>query len=228
MSRTSRFTVIAFMLASSLGSTAISRADEQLAATATTAASAEPGKAPRTHDGFYLRLGAGLGETVGAISRDDGGDKVHVKGLNIASEVAVGTTILPGLVIGGGAFPMIVPSPSWNVGDRGAETSGAHHISGIGPFIDGYWNPRGGLHFQAALLFTAGVVNSTDLNEGQVGFGFGEMLGVGYEWFIADQWSIGPIVRLVHYHLRMKGHDTGAKATFDLVSPSLLVGLTWH
>ncbi|HEV7559032.1 MAG TPA: hypothetical protein VGO00_26345, partial [Kofleriaceae bacterium] len=127
-----------------------------------TVASAEP----REHAGLHLRLGLGSGYATGSTSVDD--LSADVTGVPISTEISVGTTIAPGLVVGGGTFSMIVPSPSY-----AGMSSGANHISGTGPFVDYYLDPHRGTHLQAALLFTAGYLQGKDGAESSTGFGVG-------------------------------------------------------
>ena len=184
-----------------------------------------PGKAPRTHDGFYLRLGAGPGFTSG--SADTSGVSATIKGMHFGTELALGTTVSPGLVVGGGEFSMIVPSPKYELG--GAKTTaGAHHVGGIGPFVDYYLDPTKGLHFQGALTFSGTRVTGKDGREAAMGYGFGVMAGAGWEAWIADQWSLGAVFRLAYYRVGVKGEDSDVKTTLSLLSPTLLVTGTWH
>jgi hypothetical protein len=54
---------------------------------------------PRTHDGFYLRLGVGPGYALGTLASDAGsGDST---GVNVSTQLAIGWTVRPGLVVGG-------------------------------------------------------------------------------------------------------------------------------
>jgi hypothetical protein len=168
---------------------------------------------PRRHDGFYLRLGAGGGYALGTLSTASDSDS---QGPNVASELAIGYAIRPGLVVGGGTFPMVVPSPSYDGIDAGGQ-----HVSGTGLFADYYLDPAGGLHLQAALLFAAGYLDGGQ-REGKVGVGYGGMLGAGYDLFVSDEWSLGALARLTVYGL------FGVDDRIRLVSPSLLFTATFN
>src|SRR5438045_765689 len=76
-------------------------------------AGASQGSAAHTHDGFYLRLGLGFGGVGGNVTPDAGGPTTSMKGGTVSSELAFGGTVAPGLVIGGGIYSMIVPSPKY-------------------------------------------------------------------------------------------------------------------
>ena len=187
------------------------------------------GSGVRTHDGFYLRLGLGFGGVGGNVTPDGGGPSTSMKGGTVSSELAFGGTIAPGLVIGGGIYSMIVPSPKYTP-DGGTEVdAGAHHIAGFGPFLDWYFDPTKGGHLQAGLLLASGVISQKDPAPGAKGFGGGLMIGGGYEFWVADQWSIGPLARITFYRLGMKTDDDfGAKSTLGMVNVAILFGATYH
>ncbi len=193
--------------------------------TLSTVAEAQQSPGVRTHDGFYARFGIGPGFTTGGNKADLA--NADLRGVVIGTEIALGTTIAPGFVVGGGQFSMIIPSPKYSVGGR-EFAGGAHHISGVGPFADYYLDPRGGLHAQAALMFSAGYLEGKDGRESAIGLGFGGMLGVGYEMFFGEQWSIGPILRLAYYRQSVEGSDSKATSTLSVVAPTLIIGVTYH
>ena len=191
------------------------------------AASAQE-SAPRTHDGFYLRLGVGVGGVGGNVTPDAGGTSLSMKGGTVSSEIALGGTVAPGLVVGGGIYSMIVPSPKYTP-DGGTEVDvGAHHIAGFGPMLDWYFDPTKGGHLQAGLLLASGVVSAKNDNPSAKGFGGGLMIGGGYEFWIADQWSIGPLARIAFYRIGMKTDDTDVKYTLGMVNIAVLFGATYH
>lgn len=174
------------------------------------AASAEP----RNHDGFYVRLGVGPGYALGTLESNAGSD--DSTGINVSTQLAVGWTVRSGLVIGVGTFPMVVPSPSYDGIDAGGQ-----HVSATGPFVDYYLDPRKGLHFQGGLLFALGYLDGGD-RDAHVGAGYGATLGIGYDLFVTDEWSIGAIARATAYRLY------GVDDSIRLVSPALLVSLVRH
>ena len=183
-----------------------------LVLTAATPAAAEP----RTHDGVYLRVGVGPGYPIATFAPDQGAAS-GASGPGVNTELAAGITIRPRLVIGGGTFPMVSPSPSYDGADPGGQ-----HVSGTGPFVAYWLDARGGLQLQAGVLFTAGYLDGSDTRASQVGFGYGGMAGVGYDRFIADQWSVGALARVTAYRLY------GVEDAIRIASPSLLVTFTYH
>ncbi len=178
---------------------------------------AVPGRAAaeaRRHDGFYLRVGTGGGFAFGKL---EGAADSPSRGPNIASELAAGWTVGPGLVVGGGTYPMVVLAPDYDGVDAGGQ-----HVSGTGPFVDWYLDPTCGLHLQSALLFAAGYLDGSEARPAKIGVGYGMMLGAGYDMFLADEWSLGLLARVTAYRLH------GVDDAIRLASPSLLVTATFH
>jgi hypothetical protein len=184
----------------------------------------------REHDGFYLRLGIGLGYGFGKAKPEDGPSdaEADVTGIGIPTELAFGGTLAPGLVLGGGSYGFVVPVPKYK-NDLSEVDGGQLVASGVGPFVDYYIDPRGGAHVQGALLLSYISNQSKDAQPAGAGFGFGAMLGGGYEVFVSDQWSIGVLARLTYYNVKVK-YDTGGdpKSTVSLIVPGILFGATYH
>ena len=169
--------------------------------------------APRTHDGVYLRLGVGPGFAFGTL--DTTADSA-TRGPGVATQLAIGWTVRPGLVLGAGTFPMVNPAPSYDGVDAGGQ-----HVSATGPFVDYYPDPRKGLHLQAGLLFVVGYLDGGE-REGHVGAGLGATAGIGYEVFVSDEWSLGGLARFTAYQLY------GVDDAIRLMAPAALVTLTRH
>jgi hypothetical protein len=169
---------------------------------------------PRRHDGLYVRFGVGPGYALSTLASDADSDG---RGASVNTELAAGWTVRPRLVIGGGTFPMVAPAPSWDGADPGGE-----HVSATGPFAAYWLDDGGGLQLQAGVLFAAGFLDGSDARDSQVGFGYAGTLGVGYDRFVADQWSVGGLARVTAYRLY------GVEDSVRIVSPALLVTLTYH
>jgi hypothetical protein len=182
----------------------------------------------REHDGFYLRLGLGLGYAIGTSKPDEGSADADVTGIGIPSELAIGGTIAPGMVIGGGAYNIFLPSPTYKNESVDVD-GGATQLGSLGPFIDYYLDPKGGIHFGGALLFASAAVAETDVAPKASGFGFGGALMGGYEVFVGDQWSIGVIGRLAYYSVKLTADLPGdPKSTLSVFTPAVLFGATYH
>lgn len=159
---------------------------------------------PAAAGGLHVRLAVGAGVAAGredtAGTRESGADPA------VATEIAIGGHVRPGLVVGGGTFPMVVPGPGY-------------HLSATGPFVA---IERGRVRLQAAVLVTAGYHEARDGHDAAIGFGAGAMAGVAYDVRRGPRWSIGPLVRVTYVHW------SGGDYTLDKVAPSLLVAFTRH
>lgn len=198
----------------------------------------------RTHDGFYLRLATGFGaysETIRSERSDRYGGTVKGQSTGFATlgELAVGGTIAPGLVLGGGAYTAQLIAGTFRVnddsdGDPPPELDPeVRNFALVGPFIDWYPNPKTGFHFQAALgLATlSGVhLDTSAVNDDEPyhAIGGGVMLGVGYEWWVGDEWSMGVSARLLGSFLRGKDDSDVMWNHVAGTGPSPMFTVTYH
>jgi len=175
---------------------------------------ATPAHAAPRHHGLYLRVGIGPGYARGHLDAPTGGGATH--GVAISTQLAIGWTPRPGLVVGVGTFPMVVLAPRYDGVDAGGQ-----HVSATGPFVDYYPDPEGGLHLQAGVLFAAGYLDG-GARASHVGVGIGATAGVGYEVHVADRWSLGAIARVTGYRL------AHVDDTLSVWSPAALLAVTYH
>lgn len=186
----------------------------------------------RFHDGFYLRMGIGIGAIGADVESTDGGDPLHIGGLVVPMELAIGGTPSPGVVIGGGLYGFHLPSAKYTYG-RGdfvtEEDAEYGSVGMIGPFIDVYLDPEHGIHFQAAPCFTSVVLGQSDeiVTEDVTGSGFGAMVGLGFEGWVGDQWGVGLLARVQYASLEVEDESDG-KYDFQMLVPSLLLTATLH
>jgi len=208
------------------------------------------GRGAFTHDGFYLRLGFGLGFALDSLesspdeffiaeTRGTGALTTTLTSLALATELALGGTPAEGLVLGGGVFSNILTgmkSSGCRYGDfpRPGMTLDNVVFVVFGFFADYYFDPRAGFHVQGALgmgqiLTGAGrLEDGTTVAGGHSATGPGLVVGMGYEWFIAGQWSLGALLRASG--ALVTGGDVDRKIDWDhaIVAPALLVTLTYH
>jgi hypothetical protein len=160
----------------------------------------------RTHDGFYLRLGLGFGGLGMNLDVDDRGSPGTAKasGPALLSEIALGGTIADGLVLGFGVFAGDVADDrelEFRLGGTNpysVETRVDELTAGVvGPFLDYYFDPQRGFHIQGAVgIGVLSYQRELDREEVLLG-GLGVMLGVGHEWWIGEQWSLGGLARVI-------------------------------
>lgn len=185
----------------------------------------------RTHDGFYMRLGANLGpmwdtESYDASGQSFGSD-LKLKGLTTGFDLLFGGTPARGLVIGGGLIGARTSDPSASQGAVDTTLGGSLLLIGATAFGQYYFDPTKGGHVQL-LLGYAGIqfinANGRGASNSPGGLMFG--IGGGYDFWVADQWSIGPFARLLY--ASMSASSGGATATDKYIYPSIGVAFTLH
>jgi len=193
----------------------------------------------REHDGLYARVGlgfSGFGDTVAVEGPSDDSFRDHslVTGFSTVSELAIGGTLKNGLVLGAGLYTASVVTPFVFEGSGRplpSEFRRPDMFGLLGIMGDFYPNPRRGLHLQAAL----GVAALTGLNPGgniwsdrHAAVGGGAMLGIGYEWWVGEQWSLGILGRGTVAALAED--DAHGVRWFHFVAawPSILFTVTYH
>jgi hypothetical protein len=102
----------------------------------------------------------------------------------------------------------------------------------VGPFIDYYPEPHAGFHAQAALglsLLTPRVFGDAATQRSQyLAAGGGLLLGTGWDWWIAEEWSIG-VLGQFGLHVLGGKDDAGVQWTHVVaISPSLSLAVTYH
>jgi hypothetical protein len=196
--------------------------------------------AVHVHDGFYLRLGIGLGGAsfAGEISSPDpivDGAGFESRAVAVPIEVAIGGTPVPGLVVGLGSYASVWPSPRdkfKNYGQVLNADGGSFTVASSGPFADWYFRPEQGLHAQAAITFaTATMAKSVDTYlpwRDFSGSGWALMTGFGWESWIGDQWSAGILGRVQYGQVLLKSSDGVEKMPTAFAVIGVMASFTYH
>jgi hypothetical protein len=147
----------------------------------------------KTHDGFYTRFAVGFASQ--STSLDDGvpAPNLEATGGALVINALVGGAPAPGVIIGGSLALDTLASTTFESGDYAAKT-GMNLIS-IGPFIDGYPNSRGGFHLGGTVGPAFARLNNNTGFAGSKSNGVGLAAWLGYDWWVADQWSVGGLLR---------------------------------
>jgi hypothetical protein len=192
------------------------------------------------HDGFYLRLAGGLGgisdklngaahTSEGAAGQLDG----TVSGFSGATEVAVGLTPFRGWVLGLAIDTLTMPSASGSLGaDAGRFEFQTSQLATYGALVDYYLDPLRGFHVQASVGLASYIMGQGDSGSATIApphaaLGFGFMLGVGNQWWIDRDWTLGVLPRLMLAWTN--GVDEfGGAFSHRTIGYSLLLTATYH
>jgi hypothetical protein len=141
----------------------------------------------------------------------------------------LGGTVARGLVVGGGSYQTFVPTTNFKARVDGEELENDGEATSsvvVGPFIDYYPNPASGLHFQGALgVHNVSLESPTGISSS--GSGVGLMLGVGHEWWVGEQWSIGVLGRLTAASHTIED-DNGTEWKSSFATFGVLGTFTYH
>jgi hypothetical protein len=186
------------------------------------------GKAPYTHDGFFLRgaVGPGLFR-----AWTGGADTRHFSGGTVSGEISMGGTPGKGFVFGGSLLLNKVFALSSHDdivdGDEPSLDGVGFSLNAFGVFADFYPDPKGGLDFH--LFLGLGTLVTTRPNDRNLDQPTGALLsaGVGYDWFVGPQLSLGVHARVSGGNLDVNETATGDRTVTTLV-PAILFAVTYH
>ncbi len=158
----------------------------------------------------------------------------RASGFAAATEIALGFTPFRGVVLGAGVYTATLPSASADGNDVGSGTFDFEvtQLALFSPLVDVYPWPTRGLHIQGGVGFATLVMGQAFPKSGQdarahTAVGPGIMLGVGNEWFVADEWSLGLLGRMLYAWT--DGTDPeNVSWQHHTFAPALLVTLTYH
>jgi hypothetical protein len=173
----------------------------------TPAAPALVGRTYQLHQGFYVRVNAGIGAFVGGKS-ESGQPKVNTGGLTLDYDILIGGGPAPGFTIGGGVVGSFQLSGDWETAD-GDVGVGSSNLSTfiIGPFVDGFPDAKGGFHMGGlAGLARAGYDEPVTSDSGSA-IGFGGAFWIGGDVWVAPEWSVGALLRLEASHTANSDDD---------------------
>jgi hypothetical protein len=171
----------------------------------------------RTHDGFYLSFNAGLGYLSSSTDPD-----VHYSGASLPSALWLGGTVGP-VVIGGGFFGDYAFAPGVTAGGQDVPFDDfSMTLISFGAFADIYPDVHGGFHVMPYLGW-GGLESSSNGNSGGSDpTGLVMAVGVGYDWFVAPEWSLGVMGRFAYAPLKMNDR------TYSTIAPAVLFTVTYH
>ncbi|HVK75630.1 MAG TPA: outer membrane beta-barrel protein [Kofleriaceae bacterium] len=181
-----------------------------LVAAATTLAHAD--SAPRTHDGFHFQLAGGLGYY------NVSNDVQPFSGVTLPTQLLIGGTLFNGLAFGGGVVFDYSPSPSTDTPGVSSQS-----ILGLGVYADYYLDAKtNGLHVQGFVGWGGLETSFMGNVGGSDPTGLVAHAGVGYEFWLTDQWSYGVMGRLTYAPVSLNG------TSYTTIEPAVVGTLTWH
>ncbi len=161
--------------------------------------------------------------TIGSTSSPD----IKWKGFTLGYDLLLGGTPVPGLAIGGALLATTTKNPGVTQGSLDLNANGTMVWSGIGAFGDYYFDPHGGGHIQAIIGYSSiSFVSTNGQSTSNSPSGVLLAIGGGYDFWIANQWSVGPMARLVYAN--MKYSSGGAEDSVSYLYPSIGVGFVLH
>lgn len=193
-------------------------------------AAAVPEGGANTHDGFYFRIGLNFGPLITTATPEvngQEGEDIKYSGLHIGSDLMFGGTPVPGLAIGGALVSGFTTDPTVKQGSVEGKADGTMIFSGIAAFGDYYFDPHGGGHAMLLLGFAAAdFVSSSGSSGGNDPTGPMVGIGGGYDFWIGNEWSVGPFARVIYAPLSAK--EDPVKVKYSYLYPSIGVSFVLH
>lgn len=185
----------------------------------------------RTHDGFFFQASLGFGP--GWISEElkseslDLSEEFDFSGVTGMFELKAGGTPAPGFVLGGALTGHSVVNPTMEYQGQELETEDTSiGVSQISLFANWYPQPSNGFYVHGSVGYGAASVTVDDVTRDTNTSGIVLGVGAGYDFWIADEWSLGPQLRLTYAHLT--GEEDGVEGTDNFISPTLSFTATFH
>lgn len=181
------------------------------------------------HDGFYLRMSLG-GGYIGSTVSQSGLPDVTLSGGGGAFDLMIGGTPTPGLVIGGALLGNTAPNPSFERNGKQQDVNATMSFGVIGPFVDGFPDPKGGFHVGGTLGFAGMTLedNESGSSATTTFSGYGAGVWVGYAAWIAPQWSMGGMLRLTGARTEHASTSTEPRQTADVRAITILFTALYH
>lgn len=144
---------------------------------------------PRTHDGFFLRLSAGVG---GANTENEFLDSdVEFSGGSGDGNIAIGAIVAPNLAIHGTLFGWTIGDPEVDVEGLGSgEVDGDLSMSAFGGGLTYYFMPVN-LYLSGSLGAATLSIDGDDDFEGDSDTGIVGEITLGKEWWVGGSWGLG-------------------------------------
>jgi hypothetical protein len=181
----------------------------------------EPGRTVHRHDGFYARLNLGVLSGRTHVSTDTSTVADYsVGGAGLGADLLIGGTPSTGLATGGALSFASFGHASGSTGDYVL----------LGGFVDGFPSASRGLHFGGELGLALANTRRKDAVDLR-GVGLGMAVWLGHGFWVADDWTLGGLVRFSGAMTQgdsgdpLDGHVDLAGATYAI---ALMFSVAYH
>jgi hypothetical protein len=208
-------------------------------------------KTKHRHDGLYFRFGLGVGRAHDSMStaepiqtdREITFFPTPFDGSGTATspvtELAFGYAVGAGVTLGVGSYTATLSKLTTEAVQRetGPYVFRLSQLALIGPLIDWYFDEESGFHAEACPGVSTYVAGAGEPKiegpqaQAHTAVGFGFMLGVGYDWWVSDQWSIGLLGRIQYGTMNGTAptpDGSGVEFHHTAYAPAVLVTATYQ
>jgi hypothetical protein len=164
------------------------------------------GRTYQVHQGFYVRVNAGIGGFIAGESQS-GSARVNTAGVTLDYDILIGGGPAPGFSIGGAVVGSFQLSGNWQTdGDRDAGNSNLSTFI-IGPFVDGFPDSKGGWHMGGMAGLARAGFEEPFTGDDRSAVGFGGAFWVGHDVWVGPEWSVGGLLRTEASHTQNSDDD---------------------
>jgi hypothetical protein len=188
------------------------------------------------HDGFFLRMGLGFAYLNSSIDVEEPvSAEGTIKGGGVGLGLMLGGTIAPGFVLGGALLGHGANEPEFEANGQKIDTKDRTlTFSVVGLFGQFYFDPTAGGYLQALIGYGQldededSSSSSSSSEERPTGAVFG--IGGGYDFWVGEQWSLGPELRVLYAPLKYEETvgSTTLKANYNTTAFTLFFTATLH
>ncbi len=175
------------------------------------------------HDGFYVRVDGGLGTLLSANVDTNLGDR-SADGVSLSYDLLIGGSPGPGFAVGGGLVGSLQLSGDWETRSGVPADGGNLTTLIIGPFADGFPDPKGGWHLGGLAGLAWAGFDMPVSGDGTSAIGFGGAFWTGYDVWVAPDWSVGGLLRMD----ALRATNSDDDATVSQVALSLMFSVLYH
>lgn len=166
---------------------------------------AEPGlplqRTDYVHEGFYTRIAVGPGYQYTNINNKMLDASASSSSFSLGADLLIGGSPSPGIAMGGGVLTNLA------LGTKFDDVSGGAAFNFLaGPFFDAFPNSKEGFHM-GTLVGLSGISLSSDVSPASFAIGGGGAAWLGYDIWVAPEWSTGFEIRVGGSYLA--GTDVG-------------------